>query len=103
MNSARNKRQFQRTHGSVPIELRHRGVPLRSTASALSCGGCHVALASALPVGTAVDVVLWTGNVKLAFRGTIRNADGMGNGVEFTGITEEQRTRLQRYLQEVNR
>jgi hypothetical protein len=67
----------------------------------LSPGGCYANLATTLTVGTVMDLVLWAGDTKLAFRGTIRSVDRMGNGIDFTGMTAEQRTRLQRYLDEI--
>ena len=104
MDPARDKRHSQRHRCSLPIELRRYGssYPLRGATSDLSPRGCYVSLSSALAVGTLVDVVLWVGDTKLAFRGTVRTADvNVGNGIDFTGITDEQRTRLQRYLDEI--
>jgi hypothetical protein len=104
MDHAGDKRHFQRYYCSLSIELRRYGssYPLRSTTSALSVGGCYVNLTSALRVGTPVDVVLWVGETKLAFRGTVRSADSnLGNGIAFTGMTDEQRTQLRHHLDEI--
>jgi hypothetical protein len=104
MDPAGGKRHFQRHYCSLSIELRRSGYsyPVRSTTSALSAGGCYVNLTSALRVGTPVDVVLWVGETKLAFRGMVRSADSkLGNGIIFSGMTDEQRTCLQSYLDEI--
>jgi PilZ domain len=101
MDPLRNKRRFQRYHCSLPIELLRYGnsYPLRSTTSDVCVGGCYVNLSSALRAGTPVDVVLWVGETKLAFQGMVRNADSnVGNGIAFTGMTDEQRSSLQRHL-----
>lgn len=104
MDPARGaKRRSQRRHCSLPIELRRDGssCPLRSTAMYLSPGGCYANLTPTLAVGTVMDLVLWASDTKLAFRGKVRSADRVGNGIDFTGMTDEQRTRLQRYLDEI--
>jgi PilZ domain len=100
MNLAPNTRRFHRRPCSLPIELRRLWTPypFRSTTVDLSAAGCYVNLTSILPVGTAVDVALWIGETKLAFRGTVRSADGVGNGIDFTGMNDEQRSRLRHYV-----
>jgi PilZ domain len=101
MDRKQNKRRFQRHHCSFPIELRPYGASysLSGSATDLSVGGCYVNLASTLAVGIRVNAVLWIGDTKLSFAGTVRTAEAsVGNGIEFTGITDEQRTHLQRYL-----
>ena len=105
MNPACKKRRFHRCPHSLPIELRRDGstYPFRSTATGLNAGGCYVTLTSSLAVGSQVDVVLWAGQTKLACRGMVRSADRVGNGIDFTGMTDEQRTCLQHYLDEIER
>ena len=105
MDSARGAtRRSQRRHCSLPIELRRDGSfnPLRSTAMYLSPSGCYANLTPTLAIGTVMDLVLWASDSKLAFRGKVRSADRAGNGIDFAGMTDEQRTRLQRYLDEIN-
>ncbi len=104
MDSAHGMRRSQRRHCSLPIELRREGssYPLTSTASDLSPHGCYVSLTSALAVGTVVDVALWAGDTKLAFLGIVRSADAtVGNGLDFTGMTDRLRARLQHYLDDI--
>ena len=102
MDPAR-KRRSQRRRCSLPIELRRDGIlsPRRTTAMYLSLSGCYANLTPSLAVGTVMDLVLWAGDTKLAFRGNVRSADRVGNGIDFTGMTSEQRTCLQRYLDEI--
>jgi hypothetical protein len=103
MNSAPNKRRFRRRFCSLPIELRSlwASYGVRGTTSDISGVGCYVRLDSVFQVGTIVDVALWMGETKLAFQGRVRSADGVGNGIEFTKITDEQRTCLCCYLDEL--
>ncbi len=104
MSPITNKRRFQRYNCPLPIELRRAGLsyPLRSTTSGLSVCGSYATLTSALAIGTVVDIVLWTGDTKLTFRGTVRTADATGNGIEFTGMKDEDRSCLQSYLDKTN-
>jgi hypothetical protein len=93
-----------RRHCAFPIQLRTEAIsyPLISETSDLSPCGCYVRLLSTLPVGAVVDIVLWAGETKLSFQGTIRTADvNVGNGIDFTLITEEQRKQLLSYLDEI--
>jgi hypothetical protein len=66
-------------------------------------GGCYVRLLSSLRLGVNVDIILWLDGVKLSFRGEVRTADtSVGNGIEFTGMNEEQRSRLLAYLDAIS-
>jgi len=97
------ERRAGRRRCALPIELRTVAspFPLISETSDISVCGCYVTLLSTFRVGSQVDITLWTGDKKLTFRGTIKTADAnVGNGIEFTGINEEQRTLLQRHLDE---
>jgi hypothetical protein len=102
--ACREKRRYVRRHCALPIELRTPAMPfaLINETSDLSPGGCYVRLLANFAVGTKVDVVLWAGGTAISFRGTVRTADAnVGNGIEFTDITDEQRNRVQSYLDEI--
>jgi hypothetical protein len=99
--ASENKRRFMRRHCTVPIELRTHETPfpLFCEATDISFGGCYVRLINSLRLDVDVDIVLCLDGVKLSFRGTVRTADtSVGNGIEFTGINEEQRSLLIAYL-----
>ena len=99
------RRRFVRRHCTLPIELRTIAspFPVINETNDLSLTGCYVRLLSTYQVGTKVDIVLWAGETKISFRGTVRTADAnVGNGIEFTGMTDEQRKRLQDYLDAID-
>jgi hypothetical protein len=100
----KEKRRYPRRSCALPIELRAPGAafPLVAQTTDLSPGGCYVRLMSTFAVGTRVDLVLWAGETRLAFPGTVITADvAIGNGIDFTGMTEEQRQQLLSYLDEI--
>jgi hypothetical protein len=99
------KRRYARRHCALPIELRTQSssFPLKAETSDLSPCGCYISMLSTLPVGTVLDIVLWAGELKLSFQGTVKTADAaVGNGVEFTGISKEQAAQLGAYLDEIH-
>ena len=100
----KEKRRYVRRSCALPIELRTPGAafPMVAQSSDLSPGGCYIRLLSSFPPGTKVDVVLWAGNTRIAFPATVITADvNVGNGIDFTGMTDEQRKQLQDYLDEI--
>lgn len=100
----KDKRRYVRRTASLPIELRAPGAafPLIAESNDISPGGCYVRLMSTFAPGTKVDVVLWAGEARLAFPGTVITADvAVGNGIDFTGMTDEQRQQLKNYLDEI--
>lgn len=103
-SSSKDKRRYPRRHAALAIELRTQGsaFPIINQTSDLSPGGCYVNLLSTFPAGTKLDIVLWAGETRLSFPGTIITADAnVGNGIDFSGMSDEQRTQLQNYLDEI--
>lgn len=103
--ASEDKRRFVRQNCAVPIELHTHGTPfpLYGEATDLSPSGCYVRLLSSLGRGVNVDIVLWLDGVKLSFRGEVRTADtSVGNGIEFTGMNEKQRSQLLAYLDAIS-
>ena len=57
-------------------------------------------MAFTLGVGTALDIVLWLGQEKLAVNGRVATCHPQfGNGIEFTPISSDAQQRLQRFLE----
>lgn len=100
-----NRRQFHRHKISFPIELRDERVntPMRVNASDVSGSGCYVETVMPLAVGTALKVDVWIGDERVSASALIRTRDpGVGMGIEFTGMPEETRLRLQAYLDKMD-
>ncbi len=100
-----NRRKFLRHKISFPLELRDERVntPLRVNATDISGNGCYVETVMPLPVATALRVDLWMGDEKLAPSAVVRTRDpGVGMGIEFTGLTEEQKKRFQAHLDKMD-
>lgn len=100
-----NRRKFLRHKISFPLELRDERVntPLRVNATDISGNGCYVETVMPLPVATALRVDLWMGEERISPSAVVRTRDpGVGMGIEFTGLTEEQKKRFQAHLDKMD-
>ena len=100
-----NRRKFLRHKISFPLELRDERVntPLRVNATDISGNGCYVETVMPLPVATALRVDLWMGEERISPSAVVRTRDpGVGMGIEFTGMTEEQKKRFQAHLDKMD-
>jgi len=100
-----NRRKFLRHKISFPLELRDERVntPLRVNATDISGNGCYVETVMPLAVATSLRVDLWMGEERLAPSAVVRTRDpGVGMGIEFTGLTEEQKKRFQAHLDQID-
>ena len=100
-----NRRRFARHKISFPLELRDERVntPLRVNATDISGNGCYVETVMPLAVATSLRVDLWMGEERLAPSAVVRTRDpGVGMGIEFTGLTEEQKKRFQAHLDQID-
>jgi hypothetical protein len=96
-----NRRKFARHKISFPLELRDERVntPLRVNATDISGNGCYVETVMPLNVATALRVDFWIGDEKLSPTAIVRTRDpGVGMGIEFTGLPEEDKKRFQAHL-----
>jgi len=96
-----NRRKFARHKISFPVELRDERVntPMRVNATDISGNGCYVETIMPLTVGTSLKVDLWIDQEHISSSATIRTRDpGVGMGIEFTGLTEDTKKRLQAHL-----
>lgn len=100
-----NRRRFSRHRISFPLELRDERVktPMRVNATDVSGNGCYVETILPLAVGTTLRVEFWIDEEKISSSAVVRTSDpGVGNGVEFTGLTPETKQRLQSHLDKVD-
>jgi hypothetical protein len=96
-----NRRRFARHRVSFPLELRDERVktPMRVNATDVSGNGCYVETILPLAVGTTLRVEFWIDQEKISTSAIVRTSDpGVGNGVEFTGMTPDTKQRLQSHL-----
>jgi hypothetical protein len=96
------KRQFPRHRLRFPIELRdERGgsAPMQTNASDISGRGCYVETLVPLPLGTHLAIMFWIDSEKITTSGLVRTSDpGVGMGIEFVGLDNPSRMRLQTFL-----
>jgi hypothetical protein len=96
-----NRRKFARHRISFPLQLRDERVnmPLRVNATDVSGNGCYVETVMPLPIATALRVDFWIGDEHLSPTAVVRTRDpGVGMGIEFTGLPEEDKKRFQAHL-----
>lgn len=74
-------------------------VPHRCILTDISVGGFYVETTSPFPVGTAVDVVVRTKELKFSWAGTVQKVDrAFGMGVAFATQTAAQRAQVQQVI-----
>jgi len=100
-----NRRKFARHKISFPLELRDERVntPLRVNATDISGNGCYVETVMPLAVGTALRVDFWMEEERLSPSAIVRTRDpGVGMGIEFTGLPDENKKRFQTHLDKLD-
>jgi len=103
--SPSNRRRFYRHKIKLPIEIRDERVkaPTRINATDVSGNGCYVETMLPLPVGTVLRVDFWLDSEHVNVTAVVRTCDpGVGNGIEFTGMTPDKRERMQAYLDAID-
>lgn len=104
-NTQQNIRRWNRHKISVRVELSEKDgkSPMRVSATDISAGGCYVEMGVPFPVGTTLSASLWIASDKLTSMSIVRTSDlGMGMGIEFVGLTVNQRERFQGYLESLD-
>jgi hypothetical protein len=100
-----NRRKFLRHKISFPLQLRDERVntPMRANATDISGNGCYVESAMPADVGTSLRIEFWIDQESVTATATVRTRDpGVGMGIEFTGLTEETKKRLQAHLDKLD-
>lgn len=100
-----NRRRYARHRISFPLELRDERVktPMRVNATDVSGNGCYVETILPLAVGTTLRVEFWMDEEKISSSAVVRTSDpGVGNGIEFIGLTPATKQRVQDHLDKVD-
>ncbi|MGA8541126.1 MAG: PilZ domain-containing protein [Terriglobales bacterium] len=103
--SASNRRRWHRHKMSLPLEIRDERVnaPIRVNATDVSGNGCYVESMMPLPLGTVLRVDVWLDTEHISVTAVVRTSDpGVGNGIEFTGMPQETKDRMQAYLDTID-
>jgi len=95
------RRKHPRYMCALPVEIRQPGVsfPSQGQTTDISLGGCYISSRFNMAIGATVDLKIWVGDVGIKTRATIRTFDpGVGNGMEFSGMSEADQQVLSDYL-----
>jgi len=99
--SAADRRNLSRRACSLGAEVyRVDGrAPTRCTLVDISPGGCYVETAETFPIGTPLEMVVRTEDLRLAIHGKVLSTNpGFGMGIEFSLRTDEHRQQVQRLI-----
>lgn len=101
--SSENKRTFPRHRVPFPLEIRDRegvGSHMNTKSADISARGCYVETMLPLPVGKALNITFWLDSERISTPAVVRSSDGgVGMGIEFTGLDEKTRERLQQRIE----
>ncbi|MGA9799144.1 MAG: PilZ domain-containing protein [Terriglobales bacterium] len=101
--SDEDKRRFPRHRVPFPIEIRDEdgvGSHMNTKSADISGRGCYVETMLPLPLGKVLSVSFWLDSERVSTPAVIRSCDGgVGMGIEFTGLDDPTRERLQRQIE----
>jgi len=100
-----NRRRFQRHKISFPVEFRDERVntPMRVNATDISGNGCYVETNMPLTISTLLRLDFWIEEEHVSASATVRTRDpGVGMGIEFTGLPDDSKQRLQAHLDKLD-
>jgi PilZ domain len=100
-----NRRRFHRHRISFPLEFRDERVntPMRVSATDISGNGCYVETNMSFPISTVLRVDFWIDQEHVTTSAAVRTRDaGVGMGIEFTGLPEDTKQRLQAHLDKLD-
>jgi|HubBroStandDraft_1064217.scaffolds.fasta_scaffold119563_2 hypothetical protein len=103
--SASNRRQWHRHKISLPLEIRDERVnaPSRINATDVSGNGCYVENMLPFPLGTVLRLDFWIDSEHMRITAVVRTCDpGVGNGIEFTGLPVDGKSKMQAYLDTID-
>jgi len=88
-----------RCGNSLEVHLPNQGAPIRARMGDISLGGCFAEIPNPLPPGTEVQLAFWVKEAKLWAKGkVITSTPGYGNGVQFTEMSEQDKTLLKQFV-----
>jgi hypothetical protein len=99
------RRRWLRHKLSLPLEIRDErlGAPFRINATDVSGNGCYVENMLPFPLGTVLRLEFWMDSERTTISAVVRTSDpGVGNGIEFTGLTIDGKERVQSYLDKLD-
>jgi hypothetical protein len=99
------KRRWQRHKMMLPLEIRDERVnsPARISATDVSGNGCYVENMLPFPLGTVLRLDFWLDSEHVNITAVVRTCDpGVGNGIEFSGMSADGKQRMQAYLDKVD-
>jgi CheY-like chemotaxis protein len=102
--SSPDRRRQPRHQCSLGAEVSRAGstIQQRCVVSDVCIGGCYVQTSEPLPVGTSIEIVMRTQELKLKVQGKVQSVHrGLGMGVHF--ISEKMPSELQRLISEVEK
>ena len=101
--SDEDKRRFPRQRVPFPIEIRDQdgvGSHMNTKSADISARGCYVETMLPLPVGKVLNITFWIDSERISTPATVRSCDGgVGMGIEFTGLDDKTRERLQQRIE----
>jgi hypothetical protein len=101
--SDEDKRKFVRHRVPFPIEIRDQhgvGSHMNTKSADISGRGCYVETMLPLPVGKLLNITFWLDTERVGTPAVVRSCDGgVGMGIEFTGLDDGTRERLQQQIE----
>ena len=101
--SDEDKRKFPRHRVPFPIEIRDEdgvGSHMNTKSADISARGCYVETMLPLPVGKVLCITFWLDSERVRTAAVVRSCDGgVGMGIEFTGLDDKTRERLQQQIE----
>jgi hypothetical protein len=90
--------------GAVEVCPEGGSMPVWCVLSDISMSGCYAETTSPLPAHTRVEIVLKVANTNIRTRGVVRTTHpGVGMGLSFTHISEEESSRLAVFIEKLER
>jgi hypothetical protein len=94
-----DKRIYTRHRVPFPMEIRDQegvGSHMNTKSADISARGCYVETMMPLPVGKNLNITFWLDTERVSTPAVVRSSDGgVGMGIEFTGLDEKTRERVQ--------
>jgi PilZ domain len=103
--SSDNRRRYYRHRTPLSLQLwdQRSAAPMRINATDVSGNGCYIETILPFAKGTQLQIDFWIDAQKISTPAVVRTCDGgVGMGIEFTGLKEEDRRRFQKYLDEID-
>jgi PilZ domain len=88
-----------RCGNSLEVHLPNQPAPIRARIGDISEGGCFAEMPNPLAPGTELRLAFWVKDIKLSAKGkVITSTPGYGNGVQFTEMSEKDKTLLRQFV-----